>query len=54
MFFTTSESPTSTTRKIAVPCPISRKKFSIFTSATSPYGPPRNARISGTGMTITT
>ena len=30
--------------------PRKRKKFSIFTSATTPYGPSRNARIAGTDI----
>src|SRR3954462_9346504 len=39
---------------MAVVCPISRKKLSIFTSATIPYGLPRHSRISGTGIVMTT
>src|SRR5689334_1004443 len=53
-FFTKSDATTRAASTIAVASPIWRKKFSIFTSATWPYGLPRNARISGTGIAITT
>src|ERR1017187_3907815 len=49
-FCTNTEATTNSATTIPPPRPRKRKKLSIFTSSTMPYGPSKNARIAGTDM----